>query len=99
MSAGGVIAVSYAVGQSPVVRPTVKAGAAHPQAREERAVVAPFDGYIGKRPLVEDRLEAVEKKLDELLSRSTPMGADSGNKSSSREWPAPAYACLIQTRG
>jgi RNA polymerase sigma factor (sigma-70 family) len=71
MSAGGLIAVSYAAGQGTKGAPDVNGVAESADGPQEKTVVAPFDGVIIKRSDVEERLKGLENKLEELLRRSS----------------------------
>jgi hypothetical protein len=71
LSAGSVVAVAYGASQNPkdaLDANGVVVNAAGPQEKTAGAV----DGSTN-RPAVEERLKALEKKLDELLRRSTPV--------------------------
>ena len=75
VSAGGVIAVSYAAGQGPRGTLDADAVAVNAAGLQERTIQAPSTGVVTSQPAVEDRLEALERKLDQLLTRSSPTSA------------------------
>jgi RNA polymerase sigma factor (sigma-70 family) len=71
LSAGAVAAVAYATSQNPNDALAAKGGAVNAAGPQEKTAGA-VDGSTN-RPAVEERLKALEKKLDELLRRSTPV--------------------------
>ena len=98
LSAGGVVAVSYAAGQSP--KAALDAGGCCRESRRS-AGTSRFAGSRRREssssPSVEERLKALEKKLDELLSRSTPqLRSRSANTASNSSRPASAQPWLNQ---
>ena len=79
LSAGGVVAVSYAASQRPVDASDAASVVVTPSGpREKTVVVGPIEGIAVNRPAVEERLNALEKKLDQLLGRSTQKIAIGG---------------------
>jgi RNA polymerase sigma factor (sigma-70 family) len=80
LSAGGILAVSHAAGQGPGGAADTEAAAAiavDPQGKSE-----PHEQRVPAQTNVsaDDRLKAVERKLDELLSRSAPVSAGTAAK-------------------
>jgi RNA polymerase sigma factor (sigma-70 family) len=76
LSAGGVIAVSYAAGQNPTGAPVANGALATAAGPQEKAVAGPLKGVVVKGvvvkdgAVVEERLKSLETKVDELLTRS-----------------------------
>jgi RNA polymerase sigma factor (sigma-70 family) len=75
LAAGGIIAVSSAAGQGRKEGQDGNRVEGNPGGPQETTIRAPLDGTIIKQPGIEARLTALQKQLDELLSRSTPISA------------------------
>jgi RNA polymerase sigma factor (sigma-70 family) len=88
VSAGSVVAVSYAARQNPKDVRDANANQVTPAKDAEQSDARTAVGSTTKASAaVEKRLRSLEAKLDEILSRSNPVAAPAGNASSNSDDP------------